>query len=190
MSDVAADGDFRRDIDLLRLSVRLLRHENTLPPIGPSRVGRGKGTACAICSAVISDGEVAYHVESDTGSVSVHVTCYLVWRYESEEERAASGLRGEHMSPAEIRSLVRQGLRQGRLWPISYGHVWASAGNSTTHCAVCMTLIEPGHVQYEVRAPSGIELAVHYPCYFIWRDEAVAFAHDGCNCEERKSGPS
>jgi hypothetical protein len=86
MSGLAAEhGDLRCEIDLLRLSVRLLLYEGTLPPIGSSRVGRGKGKPCVVCSAVISDGQLAYHVESDGGSVSVHVTCYLVWRHELEQ---------------------------------------------------------------------------------------------------------
>src|SRR5689334_24802676 len=81
MSGLAAEhGDLRCEIDLLRLSVRLLLYEGTLPPIGSSRVGRGKGKPCVVCSAVISDGQLAYHVVSDAGSVSVHVTCYLVCR--------------------------------------------------------------------------------------------------------------
>ena len=86
MSGLAAEhGDLRCEIDLLRLSVRLLLDEDTLPPIGSSRVGRGKGKPCVVCSAVISDGQLAYHVDSDAGSVSVHVTCYLVWRHELEQ---------------------------------------------------------------------------------------------------------
>ena len=86
MSGLAAEhGDLRCEIDLLRLSVRVLLYEGTLPPIGSSRVGRGKGKPCVVCSAVISDGQLAYHVESDAGSVSVHVTCYLVWRHELQE---------------------------------------------------------------------------------------------------------
>ncbi len=83
-------------------------------------------------------------------------------------------LRGYGMSPAEIRSQVREGLLNGRLWPIEDGHVWASAGNGTIHCAVCLTLIDRSHVQYEVGGPSGRELAVHYSCYFIWREQTTS----------------
>ncbi len=36
----AGNGAFRHEIDLLRLYVRRLLCEGTLPPIGPSRLGR------------------------------------------------------------------------------------------------------------------------------------------------------
>ena len=108
MSGVAADhGDFRSEIDLLRLSVRLSLCEGTLSPIAPSRVGRGQGTPCPVCARVVSDDQLGYDVESDAGRVAVHIRCYLVWRHESEE--IAQGPAARHAYVANRSTESRKG---------------------------------------------------------------------------------
>ena len=81
----ATDRNRRFDIALFRLGVRLALGDGTLPPIGPSRAGRGTGTPCAVCGRTIPASRVAYHVRSYAGALPAHVCCYLVWREQSEE---------------------------------------------------------------------------------------------------------
>lgn len=83
------DRHRRSDIGFLRLRVRLALGHGSLPPIGPSRAGRGTGKPCAVCGDLVSTRQVGYQVESPAGSLPAHVFCYLVWREQSEEWRRA-----------------------------------------------------------------------------------------------------
>lgn len=50
-----------------------------------SRVGRGSGNLCAVCTSAVAEGDVEYEVPGGVnGTVVTHLACYLVWRQESE----------------------------------------------------------------------------------------------------------
>jgi hypothetical protein len=59
-----------------------------------SRVGRGSGKLCAVCTSAVAEGDVEYEVQGGVnGTVVVaHLTCYLIWRQESEAARLRSDL--------------------------------------------------------------------------------------------------
>ena len=53
-----------------------------------SRVGRGSGKLCAVCTSAVAEDDVEYEVPGGvSGTVVAHLACYLVWRQESEAAR-------------------------------------------------------------------------------------------------------
>ena len=53
-----------------------------------SRVGRGSGKLCAVCTSAVAEDDVEYEVPGGVnGTVVSHLACYLVWRQESEAAR-------------------------------------------------------------------------------------------------------
>ena len=53
-----------------------------------SRVGRGSGKLCAVCTSAVAEDDVEYEVPGGVnGTVVAHLACYLVWRQESEAAR-------------------------------------------------------------------------------------------------------
>jgi len=53
-----------------------------------SRVGRGSGKLCAVCTSAVAEDDVEYEVPGGvSGPVVAHLACYLVWRQESEAAR-------------------------------------------------------------------------------------------------------
>ena len=52
-----------------------------------SWAGRGRGGSCAVCAMTIAFQDVEYRVEGAQGAAVAHLTCYLVWRQESEAWR-------------------------------------------------------------------------------------------------------
>jgi len=53
-----------------------------------SRVGRGSGKLCAVCTSAVAEDDVEYEVPGGVnGAVVAHLACYLVWRQESETAR-------------------------------------------------------------------------------------------------------
>ena len=53
-----------------------------------SRVGRGRGKVCAVCTSAVAEDDVEYDVPGGVhGTVVAHLPCYLVWRQESEAAR-------------------------------------------------------------------------------------------------------
>ena len=53
-----------------------------------SRVGRGSGKLCAVCTSAVAEDDVEYDVPGGVhGTVVAHLACYLVWRQESEAAR-------------------------------------------------------------------------------------------------------
>jgi hypothetical protein len=53
-----------------------------------SRVGRGRGKLCAVCTSGVAEDDVEYEVPDGMhGTVVAHPPCYLVWRQESEAAR-------------------------------------------------------------------------------------------------------
>ena len=52
-----------------------------------SWAGRGSGGRCAVCGMTIAFQNVEYKVEGARGAAVAHLTCYLVWRQESEAWR-------------------------------------------------------------------------------------------------------
>ena len=58
-----------------------------------SRVGRGSGKLCAVCTSVVAEDDVEYEVPGGVnGTVVAHLACYLVWRQESEAARSPDEL--------------------------------------------------------------------------------------------------
>ena len=58
-----------------------------------SRVGRGSGKLCAVCTSAVAEDDVEYEVPGGvSGTVVAHLACYLVWRQESEAARLRSDL--------------------------------------------------------------------------------------------------
>ena len=58
-----------------------------------SRVGRGSGKLCAVCTSAVAEDDVEYEVPGGVnGTVVAHLACYLVWRQESEAARLRSDL--------------------------------------------------------------------------------------------------
>jgi hypothetical protein len=52
-----------------------------------SWAGRGSGGPCAVCAMTIAFQEVEYKVDGAQAAAVAHLTCYLVWRQESEAWR-------------------------------------------------------------------------------------------------------
>jgi hypothetical protein len=53
-----------------------------------SRVGRGSGKLCAVCTSAVAEDDVEYEVPGGvSGTVVAHLACHLVWRQESEAAR-------------------------------------------------------------------------------------------------------
>jgi len=53
-----------------------------------SRVGRGSGKLCAVCTSAVAEDDVEYEVPGGVnGTVVAPLACYLVWRQESEAAR-------------------------------------------------------------------------------------------------------
>jgi hypothetical protein len=53
-----------------------------------SRVGRGSGKLCAVCTSAVAEDDVEYEVPGGVnGTVVAHLACYLVWRQESDAAR-------------------------------------------------------------------------------------------------------
>ena len=53
-----------------------------------SRVGRGSGKLCAVCTSAVAEDDVEYEVPGGvSGTVVAHLACYLIWRQESEAAR-------------------------------------------------------------------------------------------------------
>jgi hypothetical protein len=58
-----------------------------------SRVGRGSGKLCAVCTSAVAEDDVEYEVPGGgSGTVVAHLACYLVWRQESEAARVRDEL--------------------------------------------------------------------------------------------------
>lgn len=58
-----------------------------------TRVGRGSGGLCAVCTSAITESEVEYEVPGGvSGTAVAHLLCYLVWRQESEAARLREDL--------------------------------------------------------------------------------------------------
>lgn len=64
------------------------------------------------------------------------------------------------------------------LWRLTDGTVDAGMGTGRG-CTICYRVIDPVHVEYEVRSPTGIRAYVHYRCYKVWREESGHIAGRG-----------
>jgi hypothetical protein len=75
--------------DELRQRVRRALTSGTLFLVDQrSRVGRGSGKLCAVCTSAVAEDDVEYEVPGGvSGTVVAHLPCYLVWRQESEAAR-------------------------------------------------------------------------------------------------------
>ena len=75
--------------DELRQRVRRALTSGTLFLVDRrSRVGRGSGKLCAVCTSAVAEDDVEYEVPGGVnGTVVAHLACYLVWRQESEAAR-------------------------------------------------------------------------------------------------------
>jgi len=82
----AAVGTMDRD-HRLRERVRRGLASGELFLIDKSWAGRGSGGRCAVCGMTIAFQNVEYKVEGARGVAMAHLTCYLVWRQESEAWR-------------------------------------------------------------------------------------------------------
>jgi anti-sigma factor ChrR (cupin superfamily) len=103
------DGDH----DRLRRQVRGWLAEGRLPrPSAELWVGPGSGHACAICAAVVHPSQIEYEVPNGDRWLSVHLTCFSLWKAEAaalvavptdaaEPSRLGSLLFGEHHRPCE-----------------------------------------------------------------------------------------
>jgi hypothetical protein len=77
------------------------------------------------------------------------------------------------MAPS-LKQRVRKSFVTGDLWPLPSQNVWASVGDGTEWCAVCLERITG--VSYELTSPAGAEVVVHYACYLLWRQESAVLA--------------
>jgi hypothetical protein len=86
---VTPESTPERDNDELRQRVRRALTSGALFRVDrKSRVGRGSGKLCAVCTSAIAEGDIEYEVPGGvTGTVVAHLACYLVWRQESEAAR-------------------------------------------------------------------------------------------------------
>jgi hypothetical protein len=80
-----ASDEATRDDDLRQRVRRALARGALFLVDRKSRVGRGSGRLCAVCTSAVSETDVEYEVRGDaTGIAAAHLPCYLVWRQESE----------------------------------------------------------------------------------------------------------
>jgi hypothetical protein len=81
--------------DPLLDTVRTRLRSGTLLPVDrKSRTGWGSGKPCAVCDLPINRTDIEYEVAGGpSGSVGVHLPCYLVWRQESKTLRWSEGER-------------------------------------------------------------------------------------------------
>jgi hypothetical protein len=81
--------------DEIRQRVRRALASGALFPADrKSRVGRGSGKLCAVCTSAVTESEVEYGVPGGvSGQVVAHLPCYLVWRQESEAALLREDLR-------------------------------------------------------------------------------------------------
>jgi hypothetical protein len=71
-----------------------------------------------------------------------------------------------------VRSMVRERLRTGALWPVNGRSFWAGYGRGKA-CVVCRFPIGGAEVEYEAQGPDGPAVA-HLTCFMIWHHESEA----------------
>jgi hypothetical protein len=86
-----------------------LRSGTLLPVDRKSSAGHGSGKSCAVCDLPINHTEIEYEVAGGpSGSVCVHLPCYLVWRQESKTLRWSEGERHPRRTTDELLTQLRE----------------------------------------------------------------------------------
>jgi hypothetical protein len=95
--------------DPLLDTVRTRLSSGTLFPVDrKSRAGHGSGKSCAVCDLPIIHAEIEYEVAGGaSGSVCVHLPCYLVWRQEAKALRLSEGERHPRRTADELLARLR-----------------------------------------------------------------------------------
>lgn len=95
--------------DPLLDTVRIRLSNGTLFPVDrKSSAGHGSGKSCAVCDSPINDPEIEYEVAGGpSGSVCVHLPCYLVWRQESKALHLSEGERHPRRTTDELLAQLR-----------------------------------------------------------------------------------
>ena len=81
----------------------------TLFPVDrKSGAGHGSGKPCAVCDLPINPRDIEYEVAGGpSGSVCVHLPCYLVWRQESKALHLSEGTRHPRRTTDELLAQLR-----------------------------------------------------------------------------------
>ena len=96
--------------DPLLDTIQTRLRDGTLWPVDrKSGAGRGSGKPCAVCDLPINHTEIEYEVAGGpSGSVCVHLPCYLVWRQESKTLRWSEGERHPRRTTDELLTQLRE----------------------------------------------------------------------------------
>ena len=80
------------------------------------------------------------------------------------------------MNEEQLRTVIRERVRTGRLPPVSGGRTFGGRGSNTA-CDCCGQIIVHREIEYEVElspalGASGQTFIVHAQCHWIWREES------------------
>ena len=90
----------------LRRQVRSWLEEGRLPrPRSELWVGPGGGETCAICAEAIQYSQIEYEVANEHGWLSVHLSCFSLWKAEAASLAAASAA-PDTAAPTTLGSLL------------------------------------------------------------------------------------
>ena len=74
---------------------------------------------------------------------------------------------------AQLRERIRTWLAEGQL-PLPGAEMWVGPG-SGRWCAICSTVIQRSHVEYEIPHRDGW-LYVHLRCFTLWKEESRGYS--------------
>ena len=145
--------------DPLLDTVRTRLSSGTLFPVDrKSGAGRGSGKPCAVCDLPINPRDIEYEVAGGpSGSVCVHLPCYLVWRQESKALHWSEGtrhprrttdellaqLRGSQTDLGRFVEAMRRDQRPHLVVPTNAVRAWQER-EPQTWAMVCEWLVEQG----------------------------------------------